>query len=349
MIKKNECYFDRETTNVIKGMLLIIMFILHFFLFPSWYVKRVEYPHLLFLEKFQGHFQICVAGFTFLTGYLYFYSTKNFKHVIKKWKNILIPYWIVFGILLIIACLTNTYTVHVKTFMLELFALERPVMFFCWYVPYYLIMIFLLWLLVDTINSDFIKWCVSLFGAYILYYGCLHFTNKDFIVEILEKFSVYFPITVTGFLCSKRNWFEKIDKLTNGSIIYSILFIVVVFMEPTWLYAVKIDNICFQLIIKCIRIMSIPLFIYGLIHLIKNINNKMVKSVLNAIGVNSMLMWFIHGIFFNCSKEIFQKILYFPKVPILVLVWGLILCWTVASLIGVFQDHFIHFVHIKKS
>lgn len=96
--KNRECYFDKETTSIIKGILLILMFILHFFCFPSWYVKGIEYPKLAWLENFQGHFQICIAGFTFLTGYLYYFTNqKSFRYVVKKWKDILIPYWLVLG------------------------------------------------------------------------------------------------------------------------------------------------------------------------------------------------------------------------------------------------------------
>lgn len=83
---------------------------------------------------------------------------------------------------------------------------------------------------------------------------------------------------------------------------------------------------------KCVRIMPIPLFVYGLIEITKRIYRKVLKYVLNTVGY-SMLMWFIHGIFFNCSKEIFQKVLYLPKNPVLVLMWGLALCWGILSVL----------------
>lgn len=137
------CYFKRETTNVIKGIMLILMFVLHFFCFPSWYIAGISYPQLSWMERYQGHFQICIAGFSFLTGYLYFFQKKkNFKYVVKKWIDLLIPYWLAFSILFLIAFITATYPGNIKNFLLEVFALDRPVMFFCWYVSYYLLMIF---------------------------------------------------------------------------------------------------------------------------------------------------------------------------------------------------------------
>lgn len=45
-------------------------------------------------------------------------------------------------------------------------------------------------------------------------------------------------------------------------------------MEPSWLYAIKIDNVLFEIIRKCVRIMSIPLFIYGLIEITRKMHSK---------------------------------------------------------------------------
>lgn len=333
MIK--ECYFDKKATELIKGILLILMFILHFFCFPSWYVDGIEYSYLSWLEKYQGHFQICIAGFTFLTGYLYYFTKeKTFRYIVKKWKDILLPYWLVFFILFSVAILTNTYSGNIKIFLLEIFTVEQPVMFFCWYVSYYLVMIGALWLIVKFIKNDTVKWIIALIGSYILYWCCLRFIHIDFIVSTTEKLSVYFPMTVTGFICAKRRWLEKVrENVGNKNIIYAILFIVIVFMEPSWLYKLKINSVIFELTRKCIRIISIPLFMYGLIEIAKKLNNKILGYLLGQIGKYSMLMWFVHSIFFNCSKEIFQRILYLPQWPIVVLVWGLVLCWAVSILI----------------
>lgn len=288
-MKGRECCFDRESTNIVKGMLLLLMFILHFFCFPSWYIDGIEYPNLLWLEEYQGHFQICVAGFTFLTGYLYFFKeNKNFNDVMKKWAGILVPYWIVFILLLAAALITNTYTGDFTTILAEAATVEQPVMFFGWYVPYYILMIAVLWASVKLIKNDFLLFVVSLCGSVALSYIAERFTDIDFVISTTEKFSVYFP---------------------------------------TWLYGLDISNIVLSAIRKCIRILSIPLFIYGLIEIISLVKCKTVRLVAAEIGKMSMFMWFLHSVFFNCSKEIFQKVLYFPGCPLFVLIWGLAVCW----------------------
>lgn len=330
-MKGRECCFDRESTNIVKGMLLLLMFILHFFCFPSWYIDGIEYPNLLWLEEYQGHFQICVAGFTFLTGYLYFFKeNKNFNDVMKKWAGILVPYWIVFILLLAAALITNTYTGDFTTILAEAATVEQPVMFFGWYVPYYIFMIAVLWASVKLIKNDFLLFVVSLCGSVALSYIAERFTDIDFVISTTEKFSVYFPITVIGYICAKNRVFERISvalKSRGLKIGFSVLLIIAVFMEPSWLYGLDISNIVLSAIRKCIRILSIPLFIYGLIEIISLVKCKTVRLVAAEIGKMSMFMWFLHSVFFNCSKEIFQKVLYFPRCPLFVLIWGFAVCW----------------------
>lgn len=87
-----------------------------------------------------------------------------------------------------------------------------------------------------------------------------------------------------------------------------------IFMEPSWLYAIKIDNIIFEMIRKCVRIMSIPLFVYGLIEIMKRMHSKVLKDVLNTVGAFNVNVVYPRNLF-NCSKEIFQKYCIYHKIP----------------------------------
>ena len=84
------------------------------------------------------------------------------------------------------------------------------------------------------------------------------------------------------------------------------------------------NNVAFEMVRKLIRICSIPFFMYGIISLLSMIPNR-ARYPFEVIGKYSSIMWFMHGIFFGCSKEIFQPILYAPSVPLWVLLWGLTL------------------------
>ncbi len=77
------------------------------------------------------------------------------------------------------------------------------------------------------------------------------------------------------------------------------------------------------------------LFMYFLIRIWKNIKNNKIRFIVSSIGKYSLLMWFIHGVFFANCKHMFQPILYFPRNPILVTLWGLFLCYLCALPINV--------------
>lgn len=326
---------SRRTSVATKGIMLILMYILHFFCFPSWYVEGVVYPKLQWMEGFQGHFQICIAGFTFLTGYFYYSSQKGtFRYILKKWIDILVPYWCVLALLITIALLTGTFNISGGAFILELFGFENNIMSFCWYVAYYLLMIPSLVYSVKLIKNDLLLSCVAVLLPMMAYYGLAHFMPDDsVVVSTLSKFQVYFPITIAGFMSAKYCLFGKVDELLNNKILLkcavSVGMIGVVFMEPTWLYGITINNIVFEMIRKVIRICSIPFFVYGIVSLLNMIPDK-VRYSFEMIGKYSTIMWFMHGIFFGCSKEIFQPILYAPIVPVLVLLWGLALSLVIA-------------------
>ena len=57
------------------------------------------------------------------------------------------------------------------------------------------------------------------------------------------------------------------------------------------------------------------------------------RGVFAWIGKYSMYMWYLHCIFFNNAQDFFKPILYAPRFPVLVLLWGLVLGGTLAWLL----------------
>ena len=63
---------SKRDSDIIKGMAIVLMFVHHFFCFPTWYVDGISYPKLTgFAEFFRFPTKICVSIFAFLTGYAY--------------------------------------------------------------------------------------------------------------------------------------------------------------------------------------------------------------------------------------------------------------------------------------
>ena len=95
-------YFSCKMTNAIKGIALVMMFIHHFFTFPSMWTNGIRYP---ILEKWAPYLceptKICVPIFCFITGYTYYFcKNKNLVYSLRKITDLLIVYWGVFFLFL---------------------------------------------------------------------------------------------------------------------------------------------------------------------------------------------------------------------------------------------------------
>ncbi len=79
----------------------------------------------------------------------------------------------------------------------------------------------------------------------------------------------------------------------------------------------------------------VPFFVFGLLKFISLLKDgvvkKYIKKMLIGLGKMSMLMWFIHCVFFNMCKNTFQPILYlFRFSSIVTVIWGILLCYLIA-------------------
>ena len=350
---KTSC-IDRDTTAALKGLALIFMFAHHFFTFPDWYIDGIAYPAIFPYVRFlQGPLKMCVVVFAFLTGYFYHFSTrKNLNYSLRKITDVLLSYWIVFIPLMGLALVLGTWKFTPAAFLKELLALERPIMLFCWYVYFYYVSMILLPLL-DKMGTKSPVADAALMIAgptmvFTILLGILEYEfgiTSHFLVEICSNMREWFPCMAVGYLCSKYAFFENYldpltEKLFKGRgkyVLYLILCGVTFFSRlicPRFtLGAVIVAGNRMDLVFL-MDVFYGPLFVYGAVNLLKAIPAA-ISRVLMALGKQSLLMWFLHCAFFGASKTFTQPILYFPKNPILVLIWGLSLCYGLAVLLDI--------------
>lgn len=95
-------FFNKDDTNTIKGIAVVMMLTHHFFTFPEWWtdatIFSLNIDNLIYL---QSALKICVAIFCFLNGYLLWFTSEK-KNLLSKIMKMMIPYWIVFSICSII-------------------------------------------------------------------------------------------------------------------------------------------------------------------------------------------------------------------------------------------------------
>ena len=348
-------YIDRKTTAALKGLALIFMFVHHFFAFPEWYLPGIAYPGFAPLIRFlREPLKICVVLFAFLTGYFYaFSSRKTVKYSLRKITDLLLSYWLVYIPLLAVFLVTGCGGFSLSGFVKELLSLDRPIMCFCWYVYFYAISMMLLPVL-DRISTrsaaaDAGLLLVAPMAVFTVLRGLLEHElgiTEHVVLEILNNVRIWFPCIIIGYLCGKYAFFETyLDPLTEkipnrwcryllylalcgGSCIGRVLCprfsLGAVSVAGNWMDLTFLMDVFYG-----------PLFFYGAVKLLKAIPFAAVHKPLEALGKQSMLMWFLHCAFFGATASLFQPVLYLPKNPLLVILWGLALCYVLALVLDI--------------
>lgn len=240
--------------------------------------------------------------------------------------------------------------------ILEFFALYRPVMWFCWYVAFYIVSMLLLPLSVKFSDN---LW-IAIVSGMILPYGigvCVnHFLEMPMVISrVIADVSTFYPVVSMGYICSKFGIFEMIDryvlrkKRTIVTCVASGVILFILFIGQHYIAQGTLNSLFHGLLSLCLYYASIPLFVFGLVIIINCRKIKKGCWILREIGKKSMYMWFIHSVFFNCSKEIFQPILYWPKDPVLVVLWGLIICWCAAwGFETLYKKYLLYFTKVRN-
>ena len=136
-----------------------------------------------------------------------------------------------------------------------------------------------------------------------------------------------------GWMTAKYNLYFKITdklKLKNRSKIFYFVFTFLFFMS-----GLTRSHLA--------KYLLLPLFVLFLIYLLNNCN-KITKNILIAFGKYSMDIWFLHCIFFNVTKDIFQPIAFYPGNPVLVLLWVMLLCFVTVWFINLIKNQISYLI-----
>lgn len=337
-------FFDKQTTSIIKGVALVMMFTHHFFTFPDWWLNGIDYPFLRSVASyFRAPLRLCVSIFCFLSGYFYFYNkNKTYSYSLRKVTDILINYWGVYIPFAIIAAVTVHFVHTPVGFIMELLALDRPIMWFCWYVCFYYVFMFILpsftKLLSRNIFFDMIVSVVILpkLIAIAMNFAGNHIGNA-IIAEVIGNLE-WFPIVLIGYIFASYNLFDRMThfKPLSETRIIGIIWVVAALCIPMGRYIIPSLTLDFGTLpiiqkrlyfIVNMDIFYAPMFIFCIANLCEAVKLNYIQLILRQIGKYSFLMWLLSCGFYSELKPVFQPILYWPHNPILVLVWGLLICY----------------------
>lgn len=328
---KKTNFINKTDTRLLKGIAIILMLVYHFFTFPEWYVNGIGYSYSVLLEKYlYGPTQWCVALFAFITGYVYYFNNnKTFLYSINKIKSLLNDYWVYLIFLTVIALYFNKITLNVL-WMGELLAfsnLHNTVMVFSWYIQFYVVVILFLPVYSKYISKSlFWDFCTGI----LFFYGLKHVITGIENTGFLRTICLWTPYVFGGWITAKYNLYFKISdkfKLENRSKIFYFTFTFLFFMS-----GLTRSHLA--------KYLLLPLFVLFLIYLLNNCN-KITKDILAEFGKYSMNIWFLHCMFFNVTKDIFQPIAFYPGNPILVLLWVMLLCFVIVKIIDVVKTKWL--------
>ena len=352
-------YFSKETTNIIKGVAIILMFFHHFWGFPNWILPEYggsAYENLSFLRF---PLKICVLIFCSLSGYFYYFSRKKtYSYSLQKIRSILTRYWVCLFLLGTIGVLFFHHSYDLPSVIKELCAIQSTTVLFNWYVAFYLVCMMLAPLLTRFLSRrPALEISVYFVALPLLFQVLFALIKVSFLPDLFLNCSNWLPAFYYGFLLAEYSVFEwigeKFKKLVPNRILQGLIAII---MLPvlTFLNAGShiYFNITFDLnsLLILLDIIIMPLELFFLIEICKLIHahSKIATGIFSALGKVSTLMWFLHSAFFNFERSFFQPLAYFSGVPIISVICGLILTFVFAFILQVLIER-CETIFIRKS
>ncbi len=333
-------FWSKKMTGILKSVAIILMFIHHFFSIQRYLPSDHPYAWAADFEKyFTAPTKSCVAIFAFITGYMYFFSKKkSFESSLKSCGNLLIRYWVIAFPLLALAVVSGVYQASFSNIILELFGLQGNVMCFAWYVYFYLFIMLFLPLMVKLFRNKTWLLLLLLFLAFNFLFSPIYALISNDLLSFKTIVSncwiTLFP-TVMGYAIAGSDLYSRVKKQLDKvpSFLRALLLIVLLgasFMAPYLFYfdfveLFHVGRFTFGLAINGYAF-YIPVFIFCLVELLSFLENKKAIRVFEILGKYSVYMWFWHCMFFGALSRYTKRVLYAPRNPILVLIWGILIC-----------------------
>lgn len=340
-MSSSAAYMDRRTTGAIKGIALVLMFVHHMFAFPDFLMDPGMYPNLteaaaiLCLPT-----EMCVSIFAFLTGYFYaFCKTRTLRYSLRKVTDLYVSYWAVYLPMLAFAVLTDCSSFSKFVFAVEFTALRRELMIFNWYVLFYVFTMLLLPLLTrsrEHTPAEDILLVLVLPAAVSSVLSRMNLSG--FLYDSVVNIRNWFPTVACGYLFGKYDLFvrffdrisDRVQKKPLRILLWTVLFWTALAGRYFWQFlhigTLEIRGGMYTVLFPADIVLA-PVFVYCAARLLQLLRGCFLFPLLEKLGHYSLLMWFIHCAYYNACGVLLQPIVYWPKVPVLVVIWGLFLSW----------------------
>ncbi len=339
-------YFDKDTTDFLKGFAVVMMFCHHILTYQGWYIDGIFFPEMEPFCTFMAFpTKICVGLFAFLNGYFYAFNNKSrVKYSATRILSLYTVYWMVYIILLIPALKFSSYRPGIGDLVRDILALPNDVVIFGWYVFYFATIMILLPLIKPLLDKNI---GVAIGTAFVIV-TVLYSVNATFPNAVTDEIIYYYgwwiPVTLAGYIVGRYRIFDRageiFSKISSGPVRFcaALCVLILSFFARVFFYHLTFDTGLMGIkitIFICVDVVLIPLFLFALITMRNIVKIPVADGVFREFGKYSMYMWLIHSAFFGISRNIFQKVMFLPYFPVLAFIWALILCYAFARILAI--------------
>lgn len=315
-----------KKSNKIKYIAVILMIILHLFLYPAKdYISLFSINGTTIEHLFTEFCGICVGIFVFLSGYglvKKYGDQVTYKEIGKKILKFYINYWYIFLIFISIGLLIGVVKFDFKRLLLNFFGIISDYNYEWWFVILYVQLLLIFPLLNKIIEKAkttkqilsiyIVSLIISIIGKTISKIMMEMNTSTNILVPLLSYQFIY----VTGMIVARRGVFNSIQEkinLKSKTIRIVIIFFTIIIMNVIGLIPV---------IGEVVNPILIPIFIY----LLNDVMDEPKNVVVYKTSTN---IWLTHTFFI---KYYFPDVIWWPQYSILIVIWTIILT-TIVSLI----------------
>lgn len=352
-MKQEQYIFDAKMSQSIKGVAIIIMVFHHLFGSLDWVLEGNWFVSVPLgessLEYYVAVFgKVCISVYAFLSGYglytSYQHKKQNIFNVIKRVLFVLLNWWLIVLFCFVPLALICKQQISYKELLGNLFLVENTWCPFADYLLFYVTAIitfpFIYWLL-NKVNSP----VVFFIGTPLL--GMVLRKVVDWIIpqgifhQLLYFYFLYIAFVVAGSCVCQSGVFLKLhnwlsEKRWNN--VWFNIFFIFLLIPIRWLLGNKL--ICDSFFATVL--------VFFLVELLQGREKRFIFRVLQFLGKHSTNIWFLHAAFFFSFAEYTQRIVYFLRVPLLIMVWCLACCIPFSWIINLLHNKILGIIIKKK-
>lgn len=344
--------YGKRESDWIKGIAIAMMLFHHLFGFPQWILDGNMYVGIACdgttLARIVAVFcKLCVGLFAFTTGYAMYIQRGRYQKLafrLQRAGQFLLQYWLIFALFLLfglaaheplpspVRLLEQAFGLCTATgFSMKLYGgTIHPI--FAWYVSFYLLFLLLAPVLSKLSRFGFwvdnLIYFVLLNGMYIALVGQTAYDVPAVPLAVIKRFVIWGNVGMLGYLFAKYDIFTKIDHFLTRYIPALLLGLLccaaivgMIYLRHRFGNYIKIPGVKNTMSWDLIYT---PVLIYCLVRLLTYLHSLHLSNFLSLLSRNSTNIWFLHGIFFTPNHTI-QWIAYWPKYPVLIFIWTLLL------------------------